>query len=362
VLASTWGPTSLLRQRPNLAAELTERLPHDSYQLGLVVHPNERAGLSAYDLAQQLDPAVASGLVLADSYEAWGALLVAADAMVTDHGSSALYAAALGLPLVSVYDGGGELIPGSPMDRLLADIPFAAGPDDVKKALDTHHSNSSARALRHATAAFAEPGRALELMRTHVYDLLDLDPPHGQPVAAPLPPPTAPARTADSFAVRVHAEDGGIRIERFPQRSGVPADHLAAEPGRAGEREIQSASLLYRRATPGSGAPHLDTWTAAGWTAHILDSYPTCRTAAVILSPTHCVARLRDGGLLSMHIRPCRAEGRVISPDPAAALSALHFRSAGVPHLPATMNCLIDRQVHECVISSAEEADSSAPI
>ncbi|MFF3735053.1 hypothetical protein ACFYXM_33440 [Streptomyces sp. NPDC002476] len=36
VLASTWGPDSLLHRRPGLPAELATHLPHDEYQLALI--------------------------------------------------------------------------------------------------------------------------------------------------------------------------------------------------------------------------------------------------------------------------------------------------------------------------------------
>ncbi|ESP99402.1 Hypothetical protein B591_11576 [Streptomyces sp. GBA 94-10 4N24] len=60
-------------------------------------------------LARWMAPALRAGLVPARPHEEWAALLVAADAVVTDHGSTGLHAAALGRPVVGVYDGGHEL-------------------------------------------------------------------------------------------------------------------------------------------------------------------------------------------------------------------------------------------------------------
>jgi hypothetical protein len=122
-LTSTWGPESLLRRRPGLAAALQAQLPLDGYQFALIVHPNERARLGALNLAESLAPALDAGLILPRPYQDWAAVLVAADAVVTDHGSTALYAAALDRPLVGAYDGGDELIPGSPMAQLLSRSP-----------------------------------------------------------------------------------------------------------------------------------------------------------------------------------------------------------------------------------------------
>nr|WP_234025350.1 hypothetical protein [Streptomyces sp. GBA 94-10 4N24] len=40
VLSSAWGPESLVARRPGLAAELLALLPHDAFQVALVLHPN----------------------------------------------------------------------------------------------------------------------------------------------------------------------------------------------------------------------------------------------------------------------------------------------------------------------------------
>ncbi|MYX51135.1 translation initiation factor 2, partial [Streptomyces sp. SID8385] len=134
VLSSTWGPESLVARRPGLAAELLALLPHDAYQVALVLHPNAHSRTGGFDLARWMAPALRAGLVLARPHEEWAALLVAADAVVTDHGSTGLYAAALGRPVVGAYDGGRELVPHSPMARLLAETPHLAAARDLPAA------------------------------------------------------------------------------------------------------------------------------------------------------------------------------------------------------------------------------------
>ena len=94
-------------------------IARDEYQLALVVHPNERVRLGARDLEEHLEPARRAGLILPAAYEEWASVAVAADLLVSDHGSAALYAAALDRPLLAAYDGGAELLPGSPMATLL---------------------------------------------------------------------------------------------------------------------------------------------------------------------------------------------------------------------------------------------------
>ncbi|MYR18015.1 translation initiation factor 2, partial [Streptomyces sp. SID6137] len=181
VLLSTWGPESLIGRRPGLPAELAAALPHDEYQLALVLHPNERARRGTLDLAEYLDPARQAGLILPAVHEEWASVAVAADLLITDHGSAALYPAALDRPLLGAYDGGRELLPESPMSALLTGVPHLPphlpGTDTASRLAGAvrAHRPGSGRTL--AAPAFAEQGRALDRLRETLYDLLDLTPP-----------------------------------------------------------------------------------------------------------------------------------------------------------------------------------------
>ncbi|MCT2590800.1 translation initiation factor 2 [Streptomyces sp. N2-109] len=366
VLTSTWGPESLFRRRPGLLSGLALHLPYDTYQLALVLHPNERSLIGAFDLTERLAPAIDAGMALAGPYEEWGALLTAADAVVTDHGSTALYAAALGCPLIGAYDGGDELIPGSPMAELLSQSPRLEEPGDtgsLEAALGAPHRPGAVRAL--ADTVFAEQGRALGRLREELYGLLRLAPPP-QPVAARLlPSPSPPARTPAAFAVRTEVSGEEIRVERLPAHTDAPAQYLAAEHGAAGEPYAQSAGLLYRRRAPQpAAAPHSVAWTAAGWTAHALGGYPGCRTAAAILEPWLCVVRARSRSLLSVRIEPRQEDGRVVRADPAAVLCAVHAwlaGRAGPRAESAELSCVIGGVAFRARLSPAT-ADEAAHV
>ncbi|MEU0742217.1 translation initiation factor 2 [Streptomyces sp. NPDC006134] len=360
VLTSTWGPESLLRRRPGLPAELVAALPHDAYQVALVLHPNERSRLGSFELAERLSPALDAGLVLAEAYEEWAAVLVAGDAVVTDHGSTALYAAALGRPLIGAYDGGEELIPGSPLAAFLEHGPRLRepGPEGLEAAL-ARHRPEAVRAL--ARSAFAAQGQALDRLREEAYRLLDLTPSAVPVGARVLPAPRAPLRTPAAFAVRAVLDGSRVTVERFPAYTGAPAHHLAAEHGTADERHAQSAALLYRRATRPTGAPHGVAWTAGGWTAHTLDRYPGCRTAAAVLSPSYCLVRVRGGALLRVRISPCRDGGRIVRADPAAVLSAVHAWLGGRPvpsRMRASVTCVIGGRSFPAELSTAADGEA----
>jgi hypothetical protein len=356
VVTSTWGSESLLERRPTLPADLATRLPHDAYQSALILHPNARSEIGSFDLAERLAPALDAGMILAEPYEEWAALLVAADAVISDHGSTALYAAALDRPVISAYDGGDELIPGSPMAELLAYSPRLETIGDLEAAIGAYVPGSGPMA---ADSVFAEQGHALERLRSELYRLLDLTPRAFPVVARVLPPPAPPSRTPAAFAVRTHVDGARVRVERFPAHGDTPADHLAAEYGKAGERHVQSAGLLYRRrpARP-TPAPYGMTWTAAMWTENILDVYPACRTAVVIVSPSLSVARTRAGSLVSITIEPHRGNGWVVHTDPAAVLSAVHAWLALHPDPSATITCVIGDHSFPTRLSpaTAEEA------
>ncbi|GAA1976131.1 translation initiation factor 2 [Kitasatospora viridis] len=332
VLTSTWGAESLLARRPELPRELLAVLPHDAYQVGLVLHPNAYSTVGSFDLSRRLAPALAAGLVLAEPHEEWAALLVAADAVVTDHGSTALYAAAAGCLVVNAYDGGAELLPGSPMAALLDGAPRLAGPAGLPEALAAGTDGDDGRKL--ARAAFELPGESLPRLRRELYRLLGLRPPAVPLEARPFPSPAAPRPGPAALAVRALVDGDQVTVERFPADTPEPAHHLAAEHPQAGPRALQSAAVLWRRARTAPPAPHSSSWTAAGWTGRMLAEHPACVTAAVVLDAGRCLLRHRSTGPWSVRIAPCRADGRVLRADPAAVLSAVHAWLATAPAAP----------------------------
>ncbi|WP_101392475.1 translation initiation factor 2 [Streptomyces sp. TLI_146] len=364
VLVSTWGPESLIRRHPGLPAQLAAQLPYDQYQLALIVHPNERSLLGTYELAERLAPALDAGMVLPDPYEDWASVLIAADGLVTDHGSAALYyCAAQDRPVVSVHHTGGELIPGSPMDVLLRRVPRLGRAEDIVDALRAYRPGAARAA---AQLAFARHGEAAGLLRTEVYALLGLAPPAHRVAPRLLPPPAPAARVPAAFDVRVEMTTDGVRISRHPARTGPPGHHLAVEHGAADERLARSAGLLYRRPLPASTAPLDLAWTADGWTRHALSAYPNCRSAAVLLPSGRCLLRVRGHArTYAVEIEPLPEEGRIVRLDPAVALSAVHAWLVSPQTCPAgtaRMSCLIGERAFPVTFRPATDAEETQVI
>ncbi|MEU1281598.1 hypothetical protein, partial [Streptomyces sp. NPDC005805] len=362
-LASTWGPESLLRTRPGLPAELAAQLPYDEYQLALIVHPNEHSLLGAYDLAQRLAPALDAGLVLAAPHEEWASVLVAADALITDHGSAALYYCAFrDRPIVGVHPGGGELLPGTPMDRLLGAVPRLGPAGTVRAALDTWTPGAGRAA---AEAAFTDGHGTLSRLRTEVYALLGLTPPAPRATPRTLPVPAGPTRTPAAFDVHARLTGDDVHLTRSPVGTGPPGHHLAAESGAASEPALRGAGLLYRRALP-SADTRDGAWTAGGWTLDALDHYPGCRTAAAVPASGACLLRMRGREQpWALEPEPRHEAGRIIRPDPAALLSAapvwlLAHRDA--PATPTRLTCHLGERPFTALLRPATPADTAQPL
>ncbi|MER5213795.1 translation initiation factor 2 [Streptomyces sp. NPDC002838] len=381
VLASTWGEESLIRRRPSLPAELAAVLPHDEYQLALVLHPNERVELGRFELEQRLAPARDAGLLLPDAYEEWAAVMIAADAVITDHGSAALYAAALDRPVLGAYDGGAELLPDSPMATLLNRVPRLAAldpegldgpegrgdPGGIAAAIrNLSHRPGTMRAL--TDTVFAEHGHGLERLRAELYALIGVEPPSAPVVPRLLPDPSPAPVTPYAFAVRIRHGDGElVHVTRHPAHFAppTPAHHLAAEVGTASVRHTQSAALLYRRTGPAGAHSSGTVRTAADWTVRVLADHPGGRrTSAVIVSDTHCLVRHGSGPLLSVRIDPCTEADGLAYADPAAVLSAVHatLTDERADLARTSLTCAIGSRTFAVRLSPATADEAALPL
>ncbi|WP_406692841.1 hypothetical protein REH65_14695 [Saccharopolyspora sp. ID03-671] len=168
LLASTWGPESLFARRGDLAKQLVTEFP--DAQVALALHPNVWTRYERLQLETWLSTARSRGLVLLPRIRAWQAALVAADVVVSDHGSLAHYAACLGKPLLLGAFGDAEVAPKSPM-ALLGERAARLDPHaDPRPQLEGARPVPGHAEL--AGLTFAED--ACARLRALIYDLLDL--------------------------------------------------------------------------------------------------------------------------------------------------------------------------------------------
>ncbi|MEU7639963.1 CDP-glycerol glycerophosphotransferase family protein [Streptomyces sp. NPDC039016] len=221
MLSSTWRDHSVLGRDPALPARLLAELPLDDYAVALVTHPNITSAHGSYVLRSHLDSAHDAGLLTIPPTAGWQATLLAADLLIGDHGSVTFYGAALGTPLLLGAFGDDEAVDGTPMAELGRIAPRlrpdAALRPQIERVLGLGRvpgDDTLERLRKVGESAFAAPGRALELLRTAVYDLLRLpEPADGSPPPRRAPEPPVPQdRPEPVTACYVHtslSEDSG---------------------------------------------------------------------------------------------------------------------------------------------------------
>ncbi|WP_342354254.1 CDP-glycerol glycerophosphotransferase family protein [Streptomyces inhibens] len=315
MLSSTWREHSLLGRDPALPARLLAELPMDDYAVALVTHPNIASAHGRYAVRSLLDSAHAAGLLCIPPTAGWQATLLAADLLMGDHGSVTFYGAALGTPLLLGAFGEDEAVAGTPMaelgriaPRLTPDAPLRPQIEQALNALPPTGDDTIGRLRKLGESAFAAPGRALDLLRTAVYDLLDLPEPTGPPPPRLAPAPPVPQdRPADVTAAYVTTVPGtgpdGLRVsvERTPaavdsfsllERADAPDGpfrHLSCADDEEDRQLAESASVLVRR------APVRTAVAADRWIDDTLARYPGCLLAAASVADRGCRVGLRDG-------------------------------------------------------------------
>jgi len=178
LVSSTWGPRSQFARDPDLWRRLSSCLPLDEYRLGMVVHPNVWDAHGPWRVGAWLTNAVDAGVKILSPGDEWRAGVIAADALIVDHGSVGVYGAALGVPiLLSSFDDG-DVIDSSALgtlgrtaQRLQPDRPLR---DQIEEVICS--APDPAWALERLSI---EPGAALQRLRDVAYQLMRLEP--GEP-------------------------------------------------------------------------------------------------------------------------------------------------------------------------------------
>lgn len=326
LLNSTWNPESLFGDGggddvlPSLLPRLTSELPADEYRLAAVLHPNIWHGHGPGQIRAWLDRARRAGLALVDPLEGWRQALLAADAVIGDHGSVTYYAAALGTPV---------LLGAAPLDGLDPDAPVY---DFVREAprLDARatlrpqvESLLAAHRALPDPAGFASsvPGESAARLRRLFYEIIGIPEPDRPALLEPLPLPPyePPSHTAPLRVLTRLLGSGEVSVVRHAdprtEPEGVGEAHTAVHEDTRDPSQLALADVVFRHGSatdPRFGSP-------AEWTREVLVRLPDCALAAYVTGPGDCTVRTRAGDLLRLTGEPSAADA-----DPAAYASALH--------------------------------------
>ncbi|HET6288724.1 MAG TPA: hypothetical protein VFG15_18500 [Amycolatopsis sp.] len=289
-IASTWGANSLYARHPRLLRTLLGELPLDDYQIVLTLHPGVWAAHSPWQLESWLHPELSGGVTLVPPDHGWQAALLAADCVLSDQGSAALYAAAADKPVLLTASGATTTVDDSPLallTRTAAELTDTALRGQIDAAIEGHVPGRYRSIIDQAVEDAASGPRLGDVL----YDLLELKRPEPPPE---FPPVADPAPVSRPVAALVAGIDETGTLVRFPASTrpeGLSHRHVLAHADQATLRELDGADIVF--------AEHPARFD------ELLARWPLARLAA---APTSggCLARVRDDGdfLLAAEIDP----------------------------------------------------------
>ncbi|WP_433337512.1 hypothetical protein [Spirillospora sp. CA-294931] len=190
VVASTWGPHSLLGRRSDLWPRLLTELPDDEFQVVTLLHPNVWFGYGSWQVKTWLAGCLRRGLSLVPPEADWRGVLTAADIVIGDHGSTTVYGAAIGVPVLLGTFTSSEVHPRSPAARLGDLAPRIGTRGSLRRQVSrTLADFERGRYRAVAERVTSEPGRFNRRMRRLMYRMLGLHQPATVPATLPVVPP-----------------------------------------------------------------------------------------------------------------------------------------------------------------------------
>ncbi|MFI9046575.1 hypothetical protein [Streptomyces sp. NPDC053427] len=371
VLNSTWNPESLFGDGgaedllPSLLPRLTGELAADEYRLAAVLHPNIWHGHGPGQIRAWLHRARRGGLTLLDPLEGWRQALIAADAVIGDHGSVTYYAAALGAPVLLGAAPLTGLDPRSPVADFVRTAPRLDPRAPLARQIETLIARHSPLPGP-AELTTSLPGKSAALLREMFYDLIEIPEPPEPALLAPLPLPPyePPLHTAPLRVLTWPLADGGIAVRRFAEPAYEPDDdprdgdplgtggavHLAVHEDQAGHDAVAPADVIFRYGAsddPRLGPPER-------WGAEVLAQWPHCALAVYITHPDACTVRTRAGAVL-------RLAGAPSAPDPAACASALAGGAALDGLVAGGLTVRTGRTTHRVTVTPLRSAGATPP-
>ncbi|MFE6747025.1 hypothetical protein ACFVGM_14315 [Kitasatospora purpeofusca] len=209
LVCSTWGSGALFTRFDGLLPRLAAELPRRDHRVVLLVHPNVSAAHGARPLRSRVATATGGAVTVLGPQDDWRPLLVAADAVIGDHGSVTLYGTMTDAPIMLAEYPHHAVNPRSPGALLARTAPTLGPARPLSVQLDDaarkyHRADYAAIAARISS----EPGRFDRRMRRLLHRVLGLD------ESAPVPAPTALPLPAPLWP-RARGE--------LPRRAGGPA-------------------------------------------------------------------------------------------------------------------------------------------
>ncbi|MFE7108831.1 hypothetical protein ACFU98_12710 [Streptomyces sp. NPDC057575] len=341
LLNSTWNSESLFGDGAevpgdgwcggDVVAALLDRVadefPVDECRFVAVLHPNIWHGHGPGQIRAWLDRARRGGLALIDPLTGWRQALLAADAVIGDHGSVTFYAAALGTPVLLGAVPLHALDPDAPISAFMREAP-RLDPDASLAAQIDEVIRSHRPLPGPAEFTTSVPGESAVRLRKLFYSMMGAPEPARPASLEPLPLPGYEAGTV-TVPLRVLTRvlgPGEVAVSRWAgQWSGPGADragelHVAVHEDTREVDRLELADVIFRDGEPDDprfGSPSL-------WTAEVLRRHRGCSLAAYVTGPSECVVRVRGEEPLRMVAVPDAGTEDVSGADPAAYASALH--------------------------------------
>ncbi|WP_133906705.1 hypothetical protein [Actinophytocola oryzae] len=284
LVSSTWGSESSVGRWWTLPTDLLAALPSDEYRVCLALHPNVWARYGSLGVENYLAGALDAGLVLLPPEAGWHAALVASHVVIADHGSLALYAAALGKPLL-VTGNATEVVPGTPVADLVATARHLDRHAPLAPQVERARTDESLRLV--ADRAFAHRGEAVSRLQRELYRALDLEP-HSDHGLHRVADPVVTRRGPWSFRTAASTDGDTTVLVRYP---------AAAKPRSAGHLVVtddETDLRLHERAAVVCRDRVIDRDLARGWAHNALDTHPGARLAVVAV-PGGCLVAVRGG-------------------------------------------------------------------
>ncbi|SEP49431.1 hypothetical protein SAMN04489732_11349 [Amycolatopsis saalfeldensis] len=317
VLASTWGPDSLVGTDHLVPQRFLAELPLDEYRVSLVLHPGVWSAHSPFQVRAALATAIRGGLTVIPPQHGWQATLLSADCVISDCGSMPLYATAAGVPVIIGSPISDTVVSGSPLAELLTKAPRLVRSDLASQINATIEAGPVPGI---AEQAVEYPGKCAEILRPLLYAMLDLTEPARPAVFPPLGDPAPQVQPPTTLRVAVHNEGATLAVTRFPAAvphtgEPLPGTHVVAHAELSTLADLEGAAVIHRDRT--------DDFPA--WAAETARRRPTARLIAAT-APGRCLIRTEDGATTTLAVPP--------DVDPLAVASAAYWHA--VRNLPLT--------------------------